>query len=458
MQVKMKVIIHKTSFGRMALCLMAAIMLTMSAVADTIYFSGNPGTSWNGKVVKNPDDFRFKHRASTPGYFEFIRGRDNALLGMLESNPLIDRIEINDNYGEEDRAELEALIKKMRATAPEVEITNTPGVTTKETTTVRTSEKLTVYSLNKWGFINDREIPLRLGNAIFLGNIVRTPKNSRLRLEYKKKNSILMLGMMSASSVELIDLAANDLKYYVRLSLAPGSSVWLKIGESIRTSEIVNFDINGIVFESHRLLANVAVKEDGHVFVTNYDHAELKVDNIEKVETIMLPGGHEVDMTAQEGNPIPATKDRADWDNWEIWTPEEGITYPPTVHPGLMESFDPYGDIYVARVGESAGLPNIVQVQPQGVLHIVQTWREWVELYVNNTGKPGPDVPGEAGLEAVRQEMKASGSIANTELPTRDNWGNPFVWKVLQSGNNYIYDVHSIGPNGIDEFGLGDDL
>lgn len=42
--------------------------------------------------------------------------------------------------------------------------------------------------------------------------------------------------------------------------------------------------------------------------------------------------------------------------------------------------------------------------------------------------------------------------------PPRDGWGQPLIYRSLEGSSPLKYSLHSIGPNGIDEGGEGDDL
>ncbi|MCA9447141.1 MAG: type II secretion system protein GspG, partial [Candidatus Omnitrophica bacterium] len=68
----------------------------------------------------------------------------------------------------------------------------------------------------------------------------------------------------------------------------------------------------------------------------------------------------------------------------------------------------------------------------------------------------------EEGLAVLRS---ASGEMADwkgpylpEEIPDVDPWGNPLEYSLIKLENQTVVNLYSVGANGIDEQGLGDDL
>ncbi len=421
--------------------------------SDTIWFR-SPSRAWNGRIIDDPADFHFKYRAQEPGYFEFDRGSTNSRIGLNRSYPNILRIEKNENYGEEEVEGGPGGPTVAEATGAPSPVPGGPAGPFANLDTTRSAEKLEVVATRDWLYPADSEIPLRAGNVVPPQTAVRTPPNSRVKLGYKQ---IIFIGMMPATQLHVNGLARESQTgiYQLDLSVDPGGEIWLNVTDKIRLSDRVRFIVNGITFDTRSTLINVEVTAQNEVVVSNFGLTELVVSV--QGDRVALTGTQQVNLSQPSSQPVPSTKKRADWDNWEIWTPEK-ISYAPQVYAEVNVSGNAYSDFAVVRVGEVGDLPKTVPVQPQGTMQVIQAWRQGIFDYINQEGFPPPKDQGmEAGLEAVRAKVSALNS-ALSALPTRDNWGHPFVWKVIVQGTTNLIDVHSIGPNGIDDFGLGDDL
>lgn len=96
---------------------------------------------------------------------------------------------------------------------------------------------------------------------------------------------------------------------------------------------------------------------------------------------------------------------------------------------------------------------------------------ETVKLYLNNTVEGamaayqlnvGRFPTSEQGLQALRQAPAGlpSGAWRGPYLKEDpiDVWGNPYRYRYPGTHNVGTYDIWSVGPNGIDENGEGDDV
>ena len=421
------------------------------AFGDTITFR-NPERSWNGRVIKDPAEFHFKHRAKQAGYFEFERGSGSNRIGMLEDNPNILKIEINSEYGDEEILSDRpgpGVLSTARDEGSGGGDTSGPGGVS-AVGSAQPGEKLDVLSVRDWIYPVGTDIPLRPGNVISANSMVRTPVNSRAKVGYK---DAVQIGLMPDTQLDVQALARETQTgtYLVRIAVGEGGEAWL-LTDQIRLSDRVQWIVNGISFETETraTLVKVVVTPEGQVVIAYYGHERLDLSS-PLGERSTLVTNKQVNMTAEEASVEPAGS-RADWDNWDIWTPER-ITYEPELHPVPVPVGPPWADFAIVQVGDAGDLPKPVPVQPQGTLQIIQQWRQGIYEYIQMTGY-APQQSGEAGLEAVRQKV----DFVSDELPTRDNWGNPFAWQVYLQGNKVLIDVHSKGANRIDDFGLGDDL
>ncbi|MGC9329454.1 MAG: type II secretion system protein GspG [Candidatus Hinthialibacter sp.] len=89
---------------------------------------------------------------------------------------------------------------------------------------------------------------------------------------------------------------------------------------------------------------------------------------------------------------------------------------------------------------------------------ILSIYRQALEQYKFDTGRyPSHD----HGLEALIQSFDVpgwDGPYVGLDLPRRDAWGNPYVYDLYTIKGRQHPDVRSMGPNGQDDKGLGDDI
>jgi type II secretion system protein G len=60
------------------------------------------------------------------------------------------------------------------------------------------------------------------------------------------------------------------------------------------------------------------------------------------------------------------------------------------------------------------------------------------------------------GLEALTDEHRRGSNLLRA-LP-KDSWGKPFVYRVSVESNGESFLLYSVGPNGVDDGGSGDDI
>lgn len=442
-------------FFRWLLGTFLALCLVATGWGDTIWFK-TPPRAWNGRIIEDPADFHFKHRAGEPDYFEFERGSSSNRIGLTRSHPNIARIEKNMNYGE-DVLELGAGAEGAPGATETVSLAQPGGVLSPAGGPgLRTAERLEVVSMRDWLYPADSEIPLRVGSVVAPQTAVRTPLNSRAKLGYRQ---ILFLGLLPDTQLSLNGLARETQTgiYQLDVTVEPGGEIWLSVTDKIRLSDTVRFIVNGVAMDTRSTLINVEVTPDNEVVVSNFGLTELPVTLQGERKT--LTPTQQYNTAQLSAQPGPSSKARADWDNWDIWTPEK-IAFAPEVYSQVDVRGGVYADFPVVRLGEVGDLPKSEFVQPQGTMQIIQAWRQAIQDYINQEGYRPSDAGGmEAGLEEVRAKV-APNNPAVAALPSRDNWGHPFVWRVLPQSRvgEFLIDVHSTGPNGRDDFGLGDDL
>ncbi|NUN95559.1 MAG: type II secretion system protein GspG [Candidatus Omnitrophica bacterium] len=90
---------------------------------------------------------------------------------------------------------------------------------------------------------------------------------------------------------------------------------------------------------------------------------------------------------------------------------------------------------------------------------LIQAYRAGLQKFIADVGRPPTEEEGLAALRTAPAGVDTwKGPYLSADIPETDPWNRPLRYSVIQTANSRLFNLYSVGENGIDEQGLGDDL
>lgn len=308
-----------------------------------------------------------------------------------------------------------------------------------------------------------------VGDEIRQGQEVRVTWNSRLRGTIADR--------ITFSAMEGTRFVVNRFWRHVRIGtehhidfqLIEGK-VWLEVSSRLSNIDRVRFTINGNqLLTTKPMLMNVRMTELGQLQAAVFESRDVNIRFILPNLDVPVPltVGKRVEISREraelgsELDDVPLDpEERKEWDRWVAWQPREVHADPVLARPDVT-GMPPLS--YVPSLPEDDPGRNPRAVQPvryRATFFALRQYRTGLRSYFRDVGDyPADNEAWVAALKVNPGVASWNGPYVDADLPEQDIWDNPFVYeKWSDAANTPRADVRSIGANGIDEFGFGDDL
>ncbi|MBN2329991.1 MAG: type II secretion system protein GspG [Candidatus Omnitrophica bacterium] len=299
------------------------------------------------------------------------------------------------------------------------------------------------------------------GDAVPAGYYLAASPNTRMTLEMP---DIGLIGVEAGTQIRIDEASQNRSRrsYSVSFRIDSGRC-WLNIQSKERVILTVN-SIHGVVPKN--AIFYVETREKTGAIDVTYIRGEgdLQFSRNRRIEAPypispgqvlrVDPGINRLPVETEFGTPALQEK----INEWGDWRPEPLATELTTAIPPF-ETFPFFRALpalhpYKLTIDSSLLMPP----ETRSMGKILAIYREALERYKFDTGRyPSYD----HGLEALIQSFEApgwKGPYIGLDLPRRDAWGNPYVYDLYTVKGRKIPDVRSMGQNGQDDKGLGDDI
>ncbi|MCA9411848.1 MAG: type II secretion system protein GspG [Candidatus Omnitrophica bacterium] len=307
--------------------------------------------------------------------------------------------------------------------------------------------------------------PLKNGDLVYPGEEVRTPSNSRTQCRVV---GTFTIGLEQGALLKItrIDFGETEDDIVMEFALDRGT-LWVEREQSLNSQKTIRLISSGLVFDFTDGLKRFRSSPSGDLTVTQYDGAPLVITrNSESQEKLELPRRTQAVLSSLmlEGTralkpEIVQVSDPIDWYEFTTWKPIEidlPVQFTLTSHDRLVAR--PVRPILGAGSGKGV-FQDLQPIVVTGLSQLLSSYRDGLLEFYSDMGRfPQP----EEGLAVLRS---ASGEMADwkgpylpEEIPDVDPWGNPLEYSLIKLENQTVVNLYSVGANGIDEQGLGDDL
>ena len=327
------------------------------------------------------------------------------------------------------------------------------------------SLEATVNSLKGWAYtlLSSGEDGLEVRNMQQLqpGQIIATAKNSRLTF---KVNEEIKFWLEDDSRVQFHQCVyERDVGLYDTVLDLQKGGMWVNIDVPPDKANRVKLNCSGITFISTKSLVHFYLDESSQIHTTLFTGDDLNVQYSVGEKRVNLSASQELYIT-DLGDMVllPSVQDKKvleDWETWYRWKPVEIDIEPEFVHHDLpsapIEKNVPAlggkeGIILTKRSGHKESL---------GLVDTLEMYKDALHKYQKDVGDYPTTVQGLSVLISGDDIPNWQGPYISEFVPDTDPWGTPFIYKFIkQSEEITILDIHSAGPNRIDENGFGDDL
>jgi hypothetical protein len=185
-----------------------------------------------------------------------------------------------------------------------------------------------------------------------------------------------------------------------------------------------------------------------------YSVGEKRV-NLSASQELFINNQSEIELLSE----LQDSRVLADWETWDKWQPVLIDIEPELVHPQIPIA--PVEKI-VPALGGKEGVLLIKQSgyrASQGLVDAFKIYRTAIQNYRKDVGEYPSTEQGFKVLLNGDGISNWKGPYVSEFVPDTDPWGTPFIYrKIDQPEGVPILDIHSAGPNRIDENGFGDDL
>lgn len=451
----------------LGLAFLGLLILSGGSFADTIFFKD--GTSIDcivheeKKIWKDIDDPNFYEIEVFGGYVGFW------------DHGQIDRIEKNDRYVPPDSdtyAYIRQLIQERRLVLP-TGITEAGMIFHEQ---VESPISGRVLWVRNWAHIKeagaDTQLSLQADREIRGNQVISTERNSRLKFAIA---SAILGGLPSDSTLRLIGLNHPEhLSLYELSFVLEKGQFWCQILPGVTraedTQERVTLRINDCELqpEPGLLLFEILPDEAFRMTLVRGTEVGIRVrgtpseSQLKPGETLIVPlvGEKVLEIEPAEENLEPV------WTRWDAWRPVEipvttQVMLGDPISAPVLGEVSAFGEGYLGRESTLTA-PLMVDMLPAKL----KQYRQAIERYKERHGDYPDPVLGLQALHQVDPQIQEAIPYGVEGLSPVDPWGRPLVYELIElppreddaGGPSIIVSVRSMGPNGIDEKGLGDDI
>ena len=447
------------SYKAITLFLGVAIWIGGFSAADTLFFK-------DGQTIDCivHDEKKIWKDIEDPNFYEIEIS--SGFVGFWDEGQ-IDRIEKNDNFvrpSDETQAMMRKLIEEKRLILPQAMVEGNVLFPTD----MGKSFSGQVTQLKNYGFLKTggltEKLQIKEGQEFRTDQILSTAANSRLKFSVgpslsggllgASELSIIRLNKIEHISTDEMDFSLNKGKMF--LSVHP-----FEIGTGVKERLKIQINDCEIRPEDSLIYIDISPEEQFRLTLIRGEALSVRVKGtpsgaqILAGETLLVPlrGEKKLDKENAPEDLEPL------WVGWDDWSPKQFqtqtqiMTSKPQSAPMLGELSAVSGNF--GNQNTLLGAPLITDSLPA----ILKRYREALERYKAIKGNY-PD-PAQEGLKVLLTEIEKEGSIDLEKLPLIDPWGYPLVYELIDSKieEKPVYaSIRSVGPNGMDEKGLGDDV
>jgi general secretion pathway protein G len=242
--------------------------------------------------------------------------------------------------------------------------------------------------------------------------------------------------------------------------------VWFEKPEPILDQNPVKISGLGLSFQTTEGLTRYKRVREGDLRFSHYLGPDLTVIRVQDGARLVTPPESAYMLPdSMRNTSIPFEPRREpvsnynDWLEFKAWKPVE-LDFP--IKPILVGKprMDP------RPVKPLMGLPSerfvfqdLQPIQMTGLAPLLSAHRLALREFKEDLGRLPTPEEGLAVLRSASGEMEEwKGPYLRDEVPSVDPWNQPLQYSIIHAGEDRLINLYSIGANGIDEQGLGDDL
>jgi len=430
--------------------------------ADTIFFKD--GTSIDcivheeKQIWKDIEDSNFIEIEVFGGYVGFW------------DDGQVERIEKNDKYvppESDTQAYIRKLIEENRLILPSAIVEGGMMLPNQVEKPIQGK----IVKVSNFAFVQDvgmvQAVQLEAGLDFRNNQVLSTARNSRLRFSM---NDVVQGGLTGGSQLRIdrLNHAEHLSMYQLEMQLEKGD-LWLDIRPGVLAGGIqerVDLDIGDChaVLNQSLLHFRSVPGEQFRLTVLEGKATDVRVRGtpsgalVEPGQTLVIALGTQKTLTK-----APADESlKATWEGWDFWQPKQVVISAQSM-PAPPISASMLGELSAFREGLS-GRESGLALDPltDSLPIIIKKYRGALDRYKEANGAyPDPQGGGLSVLHRVGASSEDADPYGVRQLPLDDPWGWPIVYELIQPGGEsqpLFVSVRSIGPNGTDEKGFGDDI
>ncbi len=306
---------------------------------------------------------------------------------------------------------------------------------------------------------------LQTGTVVRPGEEIRTPSNARVQFRVASAFSVAMEQGALLKIIE-IEFGENEKEIAFQIEVGRGN-VWIEKEQSVDEDEKIFLTIGGLRMDFPYGLKRIRKSSNGDLTVTNYDGPNWEINRSNAgSDPVTLPrrtqariGKLMLDGSRALKPEVTQVSDPIEWFEFTTWKPVEidlPVEFTLTSHDRLQGR--PVRPL-MGVASDRFVFQDLQPVRVTGLAPLFGSYRQALEKFFVDTGRLPSSAEGLAVLRSASGEIEGwQGPYLKEEIPETDPWGNPFEYGVIQYEQKPLVNLYSIGENGIDEQGLGDDL
>lgn len=445
--------------------LLGAVWLGLPGTrADTIFF--RDGTSIDCLVSEEKKKFT-DEEYQDPNFIEIeVYG---GYVGFWDRGQ-VERIEKNDKYvppTDETEAFMRDLIQKNQLILPSAMVEGGLVLPTE----VEKPMAGQVTQVKNWAFLSEtgleQKMRLQSGREFRAKQTLSTARNSRLKFAIGRPIAG-GLGGGTTLQVQRLNHAEHLSMYELQFQLEQGQ-LWLEVTRSVLAGgvvEKVKIQLNDCDFVMEEGLLHCQVQRGQQLRLTLAQGTDINVrvkgnpvtTQLAPGQALLVPLEGEKRLSVVEADPAIVET----WTTWDRWEPVE-IAIPVEAVPGEPLSAPILGEL--SAFAEGRGRVESVlaaELLTDTLPTIMDKYRSALDRYKEQNGQyPNPaeglQILHQAGSEGAQNDL-----YGVRGLPLEDPWGSPIAYDLvevrIQDATDVLVSVRSLGPNRVDEQGLGDDI
>jgi len=438
--------------------LLAAVVAPRSD-ADTIYFSD--GSFLRCKVHDEPIVFpRKKHPRFVEIEIPF------GVIGFYMGEHIV-KVEKDDLYSPDERSLSLVRIMDLLGTSP----ADMMSLRTNDEAQGVRNLRLEVERVAGWAFQRqgDRRLALTNGQEVPSDSLISVTRNGRLKVRFRDTGTVdaiqVVAGLLSETTAEIQQTSYDEQSKtnILGVNLTAGK-LWIDARDGLSEGRRTELFVSPIRVRCETSTYYVQLLPDQTVKVALLKGADLSVrwkdvpteHAIEQGRYAIF--GEDSRMRLEEGK--VAADEFREWTNWDSWEALK-VEVPLSVIIPPMVSFPSEGpEIVSVRAEETwRALRASQPLKTENFARKLQRTREAIAAYKNDLG----EIPTmELGLQALLtrpDDPRWKGPYLPEDEALEAFWGRPLIYQIWTDlDGTPIADVRSMGMNGKDELGLGDDL